>query len=225
MNNKSPLLFLLFVLFSGVIWGQEKDFKSWNSVQASLELTKKLDLKLEQELRFEDNASYLGDYLTVAGISYKINAFLQVRGYYRFQINRNPKIGYETIQRFYGDIRLNERFGRFDILYRVRYQVNFLPDNDANFTYLNPQHLRHKIQVDYDIPKNKITPFVSYEMYQALNNPIKNTLETHRYSAGLAYPLMKLIDVEIYYRIEKENDLIHKAKLSCILGVGLNFNL
>jgi hypothetical protein len=225
MNNKTPLLFLLLVLFSSFISGQEKDFKSWNSVQASLELTKNMDFKLEQEFRFENNASYLGDYLTVVGISYKINKFVQVRGYYRFQINRNPKIGYETIKRLYGDVRLKERFGRFDVLYRTRYQINILPNNDADFTYLNPQHLRHKVQVAYDIPKNKIDPFVSYEMYQALNNPIKNTVETHRYSAGLAFPVSNQLDAEIYYRIEKENDLIHKAKLNYVLGIGLSIDL
>ena len=225
MNNKTPFFFLFFFLFSGVILGQKKDFKSWNSVQVSLELTKKLDLKLEQEFRFENNASYLGDYLTIAGISYKINKLLQVRGYYRYQINRNPKIGYQTIKRLYGDFRLKERFSRFDILCQVRYQLSFLPDNDADFTYFNPQHLRHKIQVAYDVPKNKLTPFVSYEMYQALNNPIKNTVETHRYSAGLDFPISNQLDAEIYYRIEKENDLIHKAKLNYILGIGLSINL
>lgn len=225
MNNKTPLLFLFFILFSCVVSGQEKDFKSWNSVQATIGLTKKLDFKFGQEFRFEDNASYLGDYLTVAGISYKINKHLQVRGYYRFQINRNPKIGYETIKRLYGDVRLKERFGRFDVLFRVRYQLNFLPDNDTDFTYFNPQHLRHKIQVTYDVPKNKIDPFVSYEMYQALNNPIKNTIETHRYTTGLAFPLSNLLDAEIYYRVEKENDLIHKAKLNYVLGIGLSIDL
>lgn len=225
MNNKPLVLFLYFTLYSCMLLGQEKDFKSWNSLQASLELTKKLDFKLEQEFRFENNASFLGDYLTVAGMSYKLNKNIQVRAYYRLQINRKPKIGYETITRLYGDVRFKESLGRFEILYRIRYQLNFLPDNANDFTYFNPQHLRHKIQLAYDIPKNKIEPFVSYEIYQALNNPIKNTAETHRYSTGLVFPLSKELDAEFYYRIEKENDLIHKAKLNHILGVGLGINL
>jgi opacity protein-like surface antigen len=225
MNNKIFGLISGCLLLGSLVFSQENDFKNWNAVSLDIKLVKNLDFRLEQELRFENNASFLGDYISVAGFSYKLSKQIKVRGLYRFTVNRSTKNPYENNHRFYADLILKQNFQRFDVSYRFRYQIKFLPDNDKDFTYFNPQHLRHQFQLKYDIPKFKLEPNIAIEWYQALNNPIKNTIETLRYTAGLEYPLTKSVAAELFYRIEKENDMIHKAKNNYILGINLSINL
>lgn len=225
MNNKYLCLIGLGFLISLQLFAQEKDFKSWNSIGLDFELTKDLEFRVEQELRFENNARYLGDYITVAGFSYKLSKQLKIRGLYRYSINRKPEIGFETNHRFYGDVILKHSISRFDFSYRFRYQIKFVPPNDDDFTYLNPQHLRHEFEISYNVPKIKLEPFAAIETYQALNNPIQNRLETWRYTLGAGYGLNKTTDIKLFYRIETENDLIHKAKINSILGLSCGFNL
>ncbi len=225
MSNKKILIFFGLTLFGLTLFAQQKDFKSWNSLSAEIGLSKKLDFILEQELRFENNASFLGAYLAIGGFSYDVSKKIKVQGFYRLNVNRDPESGNELRQRFYGDVTVKEEVLRFTLSYRIRYQIIKSPQNDNDFTYYNPQHLRQKFQIKYDIPRNKLEPYTACELYHGLNNPVKKIIETTRLTLGFDFPILSLVDGTLYYRIEQENDLIHKSKTNYILGFGLNVKL
>ncbi|MCK9206276.1 MAG: DUF2490 domain-containing protein [Salinivirgaceae bacterium] len=201
---------------------QIKDFQSWNSLSVEWGLTKKVSLWAEQEFRFEENASMLGSFNTVCGVQYKINSLIRVSGAYRYSYNHDNKDIIEQDHRFYADIMIRYKLDRFTASYRPRYQMVFQQPTKDPFSHYNPQHIRHKLAVKYNIPNTPLTPFVDCELYESLNNPVKNTIEKTRYTAGVGYPINKIVTLEVYYRLEHRSDYIHKDRVSNILGFSCN---
>ncbi len=185
-------------------------------------VTKKISLWAEQEFRFEENASRMGSYNSVVGVQYKIHSLIRVSGAYRYTFKHDNKEINEQDHRLYADLLIRYKLNRVTLGYRPRYQMVFQQPTDEAFSHYNPQHLRHKLSVKYNIPKSPVTPFADCEMYESLNNPVKNSVEKIRYTAGVDYAINKIVTLELYYRYEQRSDYIHKNQVSNILGFSCN---
>ncbi|MFA6401319.1 MAG: DUF2490 domain-containing protein [Salinivirgaceae bacterium] len=106
----------------------------------------------------------------------------------------------------------------------MRYQIVFQPPSQDKFSTFYPQHLRHKFSVKYNIAKTPLYPFAEIELYESLNNPVENSIQKVRYTAGLGYPITKYCTVETYYRLNEKSYSLIKPKKEYIFGLNLNFS-
>jgi len=224
--NKSlaSIVVLLICLAPTLLLAQVEDFQSWNSVSIDWKLNKDFTASAEQEIRFVDNASRLGEYISVVGFQYKVTSWLRMGAAYRLTLNYDLEDQAYPDHRIYTDLNFRIKPGRFTLGYRARYQIvfqQFISDNYSNF---NPQHLRHKFSAKYNISKTPLYPFAEFEFYQSLNNPAENSIQKTRYTGGLGYPITDYATLEVYYRFVEKSFRFIKPKQEYVLGFSLGFS-
>lgn len=228
MNNlfkvKSTFLrlttFLLLLHLSLYISAQKKDFAIWYTAGARYEVTKKIKIDLSEELRTNSNAGETDQFFTDVGVSYKFNKYISIGGYYRFIRKREDDENFHTRNRFYGELELSVPIKRFELQYRFRFQrqVNQYSEYVINDPIL---HNRHRLKIDYNVPKIKLTPSVFYERYFRLNYVSSYFANNERFGTSLSYNFNKKHKAEVAYLIE--NDLYPKEKRTYILSLGYRF--
>jgi hypothetical protein len=218
------LYYIAFLLgFPTLLHGQLSDFKSWHEVELQKDLTKNIGLLLGQELRLTDNSSYLGDYITTLGVSYKFNKYLRAKLCYRYNYGLDIETDYETTHRIYGDLTGRYKLDRFIFSVRERYQVSFGNYTDKVLAY-NPVHyLRSKVSVSYNINKSDFNPYVSAEFFYSLNNPMGNTTDKYRLAMGFDYDFTKQFSAGLYYQTQVQRISYRKPTNDYILGTSFSY--
>jgi len=218
MSKSHFLLGLVFACLFTNAQVPTKDFQSWNSISVEKRIFKKYSILLDQDIRLDQNASMFKDYITVIGAHYVVNKYIKVRGLYRFTLSEDFEDGTSYEHRWYADGMLRYKPGRFIYGYRLRYQLSY-EDLDANRFH----HLRNRFTLKYDIPKSKILPYVGVELYYSLNDPIKNSVERSRYTAGIEYAISDYLGVSCFYRLQKRKTYGSKPYNRYILGLGASY--
>lgn len=170
----------------------ENNFKIRTSAELSFEPIKKLKLNIIPELRFDDSFS-LDEYLLEGEAVYKPVKFLSLAASYRFVADLKQTKDTDYFNRFAFSATAKKEFKNFESAFRLRYT------NDADDDSGNIQFLRYKASLNYDIPKNKITPFVAVEAFQRLTD---GDLYKMRYSAGIDYKLFKKNYIGLSYKLD-----------------------
>ncbi|MFI3333017.1 MAG: DUF2490 domain-containing protein [Rikenellaceae bacterium] len=164
-------------------------YKYQIGAELKFKLAKGLKLDVGPELRFYEGYDKL---LLNAGLTYKAFDCIYVGASYRLVVDReesaSSEINYsvfggynsksydsQTYHRYAFDVTYKDKFGRFTPSFRVRY------NNYADDEIDDKKYLRYRAKVEYDIRKCKITPFISAEGYQELED---NMLHKMRYSTG-----------------------------------------
>jgi len=216
------MIFLLLMTANNVM-GQEQDMELWTSVELEKKVSKKVRISLEEELRFNDNISRFNKFYSNLGLSYRINKFVRVGCNYRFEQKKQPENYYSTRHRLSAELILRYKVNRFRISCRNRYQQKYADINSSDDGLIPRSYTRSRIQVEYNIRKNPLTPYISYEFYYKVNNVEDNEIDTNRYTAGLEYPLNKRNDLDIFFRIAEQVN-VNKPVTSSIIGVSYSFS-
>ena len=85
----------------------------------------------------------------------------------------------------------------------------------------NSQVLRSKINVDYNIPHWKYDPFVSYELFNGIDDGFK--AEKTRITAGIEFSFNKMHNFEVAYMWQNQHDDDEPAGSFICLGYKLEF--
>lgn len=194
---------------------QINDFQSWNKLSIEKTLNKKVSLILQQDFRFDNNATHFNDYITVLGGHYVFNKYIKVRGLYRFTSTNDIEKGQEKEHRLYGDVILRYKIERVIFRYRARYQVKFVP-TDINRWH----HMRNRFTLKYDIPKTSLLPYVQYEFYYSLNHPAQNKIDRQRCALGLQFDINNYLSVSSFYKVQLKRVYDKIPKNDYILGLG-----
>jgi len=221
-RNIKIFIFHAVILVLGFtnLFAQNQDFQSWNEISVEKKISKKVSLILNQDFRFQNNATLFKDYITVLGGHYKINKYLKIRGSYRFTYSYDVEDLYEYEHRFYGDIILRKKIDRFILGYRARYQLKY-----TEFDVNRWHHIRNRVNIKYNIPKSSFLPYAEYECYYSLNNPIQNTIDRNRYTVGLEYGVNDYLSVYSFYRLLIKREPYKDPYNGYILGLGLSFDI
>lgn len=223
MNNKR-LITLFFLVFSFVSYSQEEDFQIWTELGLKKEIIDDVSLLLNQEFRFNENATTFDKWHSTLGVSYDINKYIRLRAMYRYTQNKDLEKGFEVAHRTLGDFILRKRVERFRLSYRLRYQMDYEKDFTGEALYMESQALRNRFKVAYNIRKNPLTPFVSYEFLYRLNNPYGNSIERNRFTFGLDYNVTDNLSANVYYRYQTTSGNDVKARNFYITGIGLAYS-
>ncbi len=203
------LILIIFIISPLLVKAQEGT-GLWTGFGIEKKLTKKLSVNLNGQVRFADNISYAKTYLGEIGLSYQIAKGLEIAGYYRLINRRKDETkDFKIRQRYYADLRYENKLGPIKFDYRLRYQHQF-KDNDGA-TEFDASYLRNKLEVSHS-NKTKFTPFVSADLF----TEIGGKTDQIRPKAGLAYKINKHHSVEA--SIFKNIDLIGSENSGPIIG-------
>jgi len=194
------IVMLMVMEVSAQKQSREKDFQVWGDVSASYKINKKWKLDGELGLRTRENSQLLKQYYLEFGGRYKINKRFAVAGKYRFV--SYYVFGKSSIHRINLDVNYDNKWNRFSYVLRLRYQQGWYLSNTKHEFY--SRFLRTRLKVAYDIRKNKLEPFFSFEHYLGLNGDLLGLTAQIRWTLGAQYPVNKWSDISIAYRIEQE---------------------
>ncbi len=215
----------LFCLFPFHSQAQENDHGTWLSVDISKEITKKLDLEFEEEVRIFKDFSEINRFGTSLGGSYSVNKQLKGGvGYtwlYRHDINDNF---WENRHRYYAYATGKAELGRFTFALREKFQSTYYDTSLKGNDYSPVNYLRSRLEVDWDVRGFKPEPYASAEMHYQLNNPDGNEIDDWRYTLGINFPLSKKMDLDAYLRLDQEVNVKKPVNLY-LIGINLKFNL
>ena len=80
----------------------------------------------------------------------------------------------------------------------------YLKNDRSGKAASNKNVLRSKISMDYDIPHWKYDPFVSYEIFNGIDNGFKS--EKSRITAGIEFSFKKMHNFEVAYMWQNQHD-------------------
>lgn len=198
--------FLLFLAILCLFYpdenkAQTSDFSTWTRLGIQTDLGSRFELEATEGIRFNNNSSQLDEIYTELSLGFSPWKFLELCGNYRFIHNQKADGSRENLHRFDIDLNLKSEIQRFGFKYRLRWE------NYPTFANENPDHvfyLRHKLGVDYDIRKCKITPYFSAELFHKFRDSKANELRKLRYSAGASYKLNKYHRFMLLLRYQNE---------------------
>lgn len=207
-------------IFVALIFGKEiyaqtynsTDLESWNSIQLAYKPVKKLKFNIEGQMRFKDNISVIDRYIVDLGTEYSIYKQIKIGGALRY-INKNDNTGkiqgYENYLRYNFDASNKHKIERLWIKYRLRFQnkkelIDSVQSNDFDTPYL-----RYKLSFGYNIKKSKFEPEISGELFQPIGGEERTGVNAFRFTFGTSYSFKDFGKIDLFYRIEKELDIIY----------------
>lgn len=215
--------FLIGLLYSSPLKGQEKDAGLWTSVSFEFKVVKKLTSTISQEVRFNENVSEAGTIFTDAGLAYKLNKHFQVSVSYRFISKRTVEDYYSLRHRIYVDIKYEKKIKPFQIQLRSRLQDQYADIGRASDGGIPEYYLRNKLSLNWDLNK-PYTPYISIELFSPLNYPRYSAFDNIRTTAGVEYEFSKHHKIDIFYMIQKDVE-VSKPKADFVLGLGYYYKL
>jgi len=199
-NFKILQLFVFLVLLSVIVRAQENDFQIWGDVKAKYKINKKWKLNGEIGLRTKENSQMFKQYYFEFSGSYKINKRFDLSTIYRF--TNYFELGKTSIHRWALDLSYDNKWKRFSWKLRGRFQQEWFVRNYSH--EFDEKSWRTKFDVSYDIRKNKLEPYFSFEHFLGLNGEEKLLSTDLRWTLGAEFPINKWSDLDVSYKIETE---------------------
>ena len=210
-----------FLLLAGLAgMAQSSDFELWVGVAIEKKLSKEFSVEFEEQLRLDENASSVSIVFSQLGISYRVNKHFSIGASYRYLQRRNKDLSFDSKNRYQVDLNARKKLNKkFTLKARTRIQHAFL--YLANTELKEPSRSvliwRNKGAFDFK-PKKGYTFGTSVETYHVLNDIEGIYFEKLRLTQSFEYRINKKMDIEVFYRFEKEFNVRNRQKAS-ILGV------
>lgn len=177
--NRFILLLLSLVTISA---SAQDDFGGNISVELSKKISKRVDISLEEEIRLTQNWSNFDRSATSVGADFKL-----IKKYLKGGIAYSALVYNETDyclldHRAIASLTGTVNAGNFEFSLRGRYQATFLDESFGNSHKVNPKQIvRGKFEVEYDVTKIKLNPYISAEAYYEI---AKKDCNRFKYSIG-----------------------------------------
>jgi hypothetical protein len=219
----SLFLFILFLICIPSTQAQQKDFQFWPSANIDLEVSKKIKVMLEEEVRLKENSTQMSRQINDLGVGYKFNKYFRAAVFYRIEANWKTPDDYRWKQGFYVDMALKQSTGRFILGYRLRLQSSRIEFNRNEDILLSKFINRHKFTVAYNIQNMPLTPFIEEELFLS---SVEQQMEliNNRTWLGITYAPGKIHEFSLKYGIDHER-LVKDPLTSFIIAFNYTLNL
>ena len=219
---KNTLTFLLILLLA--VQATAGDWGSSLGADVTKKILPKLSVSLEEEFRTRSDFSRIDRFSTSLELGYKPFSFLKVGGAYNLINLNHEKKGWEIRHRYYFFATGSYSFGDFSVSLRERFQSTKRQGVKETEKRANPKlFLRSRLKVEYNIPKCKLEPYISAELYQPLNDKVSNKLEKVRYMMGTSYKLNKKNSFDFFYRYTNYTGDDDDDTDTNMIGIGYSF--
>lgn len=178
----------------------QSEAQLWSSASLENDLGDRLELELEQHLRFDDNSSRFGSLLTDVGLTYELFEWLRFGGGYRFGYQRDGSGDLVVRHRLHAQGQLRaEPADKLRLSLRSRWQETLRGAAAGD----GVRHKwRNRFEAEYRATK-RLTPGASLELFHAVGNGDGIVLDTLRLTFGADYELTKTSELGAFYRYEQ----------------------
>lgn len=225
MKKNILVTILLIVILVGPGLSQDtkvvRDFRFHGKLGVTKELFDSWKIGMQTVVKLEENASRLDEIDLDFDINYKPHSIINFGVGYRLAANYKKDKTVVKQHRLYGETELNYKLDRFKFEFRIRYQN--VDDDFFQYSETTPaEHiLRNRLQLKYDIPKSKLTPYISAELYGQFGEDTEFPLKM-KYIIGVRYSFGKYGKIRVYYRLDRELNSDYPFTFHT-LGVGYRY--
>lgn len=174
------------------LYAQERDFTTWASAGFKYKVKPAFTLSGNLEWRTKDNLDKTDRWGLDVGGTYTVCPFLKVGAGYEVHYRNRGGAGWKFRHRYRFDGTLSTRVQRLKVSLRERFQHTLERSDDELYW-------RSRIKLAYDIPRCKIEPYASVEMYNGLNRGERFDVQRMRYRGGVTLPLSSDWEADIFY--------------------------
>lgn len=238
---------LMMIMFMPLMaCAQHSDFGVWYTLGATKKVNKKLSVGIEAEMRTRNDSKTISRWTGELSASYKLLPWLKASAGYKFiDDNNREKITYHTDgtennwrpsywgvkHRFNVSLTGEATLGMWSISLRERWQYTYRPEKSTTrYDFDNEwwesttvsgkgsNVLRSRLQVECNIPKCKVDPFASAELFNAWS------IQKVRYTVGADWKIRKRHTLTAFYRFQdvRHNDIDDDPDTH-VLGLGYNY--
>lgn len=236
----------LLLAFSGAVHAQDNnDFGIWTSVAAEKKINKKWSAEAEVELRSRNDSRTLDRWSFGLAADYKLWRWLTASaGYVLLYDNNVEKISchedgsynnwrpswWGVRHRFNVSLTGKHSLGDLQISLRERWQYTYRPEQETERYDFDDMEwedkavsgkgrsmLRSRLQVEYDIPKCKVDPFASVELFNGW------ALQKVRYTVGADWKIRKKHVVGLSYKYQTVNEDDDNEPDCHVLGISYKY--
>lgn len=198
-------LLLAWVVPSFAQSGRTTDFGAIASAKFDADLTNRLAIEVEEELRFDHNCSQLDRWLNSVTLE---TPFLHNRMHVGLTggiIRRyNDRGFFENRARVGLDVNYAETYRRFKFAYRSRVMATFRDESVADYR-VNPKlYWRHRLQASYQVPTSRFRYSLSVELHWLLNDPNASAVDNVRTVLAVDYRLSRHEHLELSARMDND---------------------
>ena len=186
----------------------QEDTQLWLTAEGRAELTRRLRLAVQEELRVGTEAGY-DETFTDIELTYRLSRAIAAAGHYRLIL-----LDGETRHRATGDLVARLRQKPIELTYRLRLQATSRENDDA----LVPIRNKFKLALT---TLGDLEPYVAVEFHYQLS-PASEYRET-RFYLGAQYQVTGALDVEAFY-LELRETNVAMPETNHVLGVGVVFS-
>jgi hypothetical protein len=204
------------------------DVELWTGVSLKYNFNKRLQFKLEEQLRLKDNLTTFSQLLTEGTLTYdpgKIEFLkpLELSIGSRYVVDNDTEGKQQGIEYFFRynlDAEYKFDFGRFYVDYRFRFQSR----NELGITELDGDipvnDLRHRIGFKYNFDDWKLDPKLQVELFSRNDDQTTYNFSRFRLRLGSDYSFVKRQDLDFFLLYEQT---VGKVVPERIYGIGLGY--
>lgn len=218
---RRTLASLILFCLSGRVCAQatappEKDFQSWNDLQLTIPMSKRVDFVFQGTLRMGGNISKPVDERVGIGFAFKIGKYLTFNPSYLHREARAPQGRPESEERVTLGATARFPVGKFTLSDRNLFERRFRDPQGNSTRYRNRLQVEHPFKVE----KQKFTFFVIEEVFYdwSVKDWVRN-----RFGLGVGHPFNKHFTLDLYYM--RQNDGRSRPGDINIIGTNWKFRL
>ena len=211
--NKSILAIVALAFFSVATTAQttqvqdDEDVQSWNDVQLTMPLAKKIDFFTKLTLRFGKNITRLNDGRYAIGLVLKPSKALSISPFFWYINARNARGEFRIENRLSLSATYRFPIKKFGLTHRSTYEYRMRAVNTWRY--------RAQMTFDKDIPKHIIPHAKFFFGDDVFYDSATGKFSRNRFSIGITKTINKNLSVDIYYM--RQNDgFSHPGDLNTI---------
>lgn len=213
----------ILALFVFQSYSQETSYGLWVGAELKKELFDKVVVTLAPEVRTIDWFSTRDEVLVDAIVDFDVIKFLTVFGSYRIsQFYDDKKDDRFIKQRFTAGLKSKVKLSRLRLGYQFRFQNDLLSKYTQGENLTVERNLRNKLIISYNIPKSKLTPYLSGELFYDISPEKQREFNKYRLRLGSAIPFSKRKALEVFIQFQKQLNA-KKNDRQYTLGLFYNF--
>jgi hypothetical protein len=222
----SRLLFFLMLISLQPVCAQTEqvnDAAVWIGFNLQKKLSKKFELNLSQQFRFNYNVSELGRSATAVGFSYKLNRNFRFSTGYVYMLRRQEDETFKPRHRYFLAFHIRKKFGRWLLLYRnqTQAQIDQQDGEESGKAFFNN---RNRFMMRYSLTK-RTEPYASYEIFYPFDQSRKKGFNSERYAIGFSRKWSKKLNSDFYFMFRRELNAFNETERDFIYGFNLGYRL
>lgn len=232
MGVKSFFALLVIAIGTYTVKAQN-DFGLWLKHDLSVDLSKKVKLELDFQARFDHNATSMKELFTTPSIQWEIHKFLKLGAEYR--LTHFPTNQFESSKPISQRFTLNVEFQNLEKLIQKKsdlgLSLRIAGTSEHQKFERADSYLRARLKLDYNLPKTKLKPEFSTEIFYHFNDQISysftevrtyHAFNKIRFKLGLEYPLALKHKIAIYAQYQHAFQSRNK---DFVLGLGYSYHI